>query len=669
MAEKPQDGWPESGPERDRPSPPGHEGGRARARLRRWVSLLSFSFMALTIALGFLVFLLVPHLQKQIDNPQLLDQRAAMVLDADGKELATRGGRYADIVPLEEMPPYLIQAFLAAEDQRFYSHSGFDIRGILRAAWRNLQAGAFVEGGSTITQQLAKNLYLSSERTVARKFQEALITLWLESHYTKDEILSVYLNRIYLGAGTYGVEAASRFYFNKPVSDVTLAEAALLAGLPKAPSRFAPTNDLKRAQARADYVLQLLVETGSLTNGEVFAARAEPAEIVVREDRLGTHYFVDWILEEARALIPPADGTIIIRTTLDGAMQRKAEAAMEKALADQGPAVNIEQGALLTLARDGAVKAMVGGRSYLDSQFNRAAQAKRQPGSAFKPVIYLTALKNGFGPSSIMIDEPVDIHGWQPENSAGRYWGPVTLLTAFKHSLNTVAVRLTEQVGRGKVIETARQLGIKSPIAALPSLALGASEVTLVELTGAYLPFAADGKGAEPWGITEISTPSGIVLYERKEEPRQIISARRARDMTHMLHQVIAEGTGTRASLGRRMAAGKTGTSQNNRDAWFIGYTHQYVTGIWFGNDDSSPSAGASGGGIAASTWSAYMNDIHRGLPRIALPGVRREPVVARQGKEQEYFRQLSALFRSAPPVSAGRTTRFRQGGETIRVR
>lgn len=640
------------------------------ARLRRAVALLSFALMALIVAGFALIFSVLPGIQAELENPRLLDRRAVTLLDAAGDEITTRGGRYAPVLPLKEMPDYLIQAFLAAEDQRFYAHDGFDVKGIARAAWANLQAGRFVQGGSTITQQLAKNVYLSSDRTLVRKFREALITLWLEQRYSKEEILTAYLNRIYLGAGTYGVEAAAQFYFDKPAARVTLSEAALLAGLPKAPSRLAPTSNLARAQARADHVLRRLVETGALSHGEVFAARSEPATIKVREERLGAQYFADWALEEAARLVPDHDGKIFVRTTLDPAMQNAAEAALLQTLEEKGPRAGFSQGAVLTLGLDGSVKAMAGGRSYLESQFNRAVQARRQPGSAFKPVVYLAALERGYGSSSIMIDEPVNIHGWEPENVSGRYLGAVSLSTALKHSLNTVAVRLSEEVGRDRVIKTARKLGLTSPLPALPSLALGTAEVTLLELTGAYLPFATDGLIAPPFAIAEITDEEGRKLYAHESERTRIISRAHAREMNAMLYGVIESGTGLSASLSRHMAAGKTGTSQLSRDAWFIGYTAHYLTGIWFGNDDDSPGL-SGGGGIAAGTWAQYMTQIHKGLAPKPLTGVFTAPVVTEQPKEQQFFRALSRLFRSAEPLTPpapSAAPRFRRGGETVRM-
>ncbi len=643
-----------------------------------WPRLIGGVLFVLFVLSGVLVLDTLPKLERQLLGPLGPDAFALTVLDREGDEIASRGGRYAAIVPLDEMPDYLIQAVLSTEDRRFYTHFGFDFRGIGRALWANVRAGRIVQGGSSITQQLAKNLYLSRERTLWRKAREVLVTLWLEDKYSKDEILTLYLNRIYMGAGSYGVEAASRHYFDHSVRDVSLAEAALLAGLIKAPSRFAPTNDLARAQSRAEQVLRRLVDNNILTEGEVFAARATPATITERSPRGGSQYFVDWIAEEVAILLPGVTGQLIIETTLDPVSQAAGELAIADALLDQetddGPSPT--QGALVALDPDGAVRAMVGGRNYLESQFNRTAQAERQPGSAFKPFVYLAAIEQGLTPESLISDAPVFVDGWSPQ-STGQPQGKITLLDAMKDSVNSVAVRLSEQVGRLRVIEVAERLGITSPLASHPSIALGTEEVNLLDLTSAYAVFANGGYRATPFGITRILTPDGEVLHEHQSLATRIVARGAARSLNYLLYQVILTGTGRQAAIGGRPAAGKTGTSQQGRDAWFIGYTADQVAGVWFGNDDASPMVGAQGGGISARAWASFMKSVHRGRPMTDLAGGRPapigRPVQTAAGTSQEqieirrFYTSLSELFRQTHRAQLNPGPGFRRGGQTLR--
>lgn len=672
------------------------DGTETPPRRKRWgwriVGALAY---ILSILMGILILDTLPKLDRQLLGPLGPDALAITVLDKDGDEIANRGGRYAAIVPLDEMPPYLLQAVLATEDQRFYDHFGFDVFGIARAMLANVEAGSIVQGGSSITQQLAKNLYLGNERTFWRKAQEALITIWLETEYSKDDILTLYMNRIYLGAGAYGVEAAAQFYFAKSVRDVTLAESALLAGLIKAPTRYAPTNDLLRAQRRGEIVLRRLVESGHLTEGQVFDARATPATIVEHTPREGSQYFVDWVASEIAALLPDVKGQLIVETTLDPVQQaagelaigdaiaKRANALAEKATNDpDAPTEPPVQGALVSMDPDGAIRAMVGGRNYLESQFNRAAQAERQPGSAFKPFVYLAALEQGMKPETRISDAPIYIDGWSPEN-LGRFRGYVSLLDAIKYSINTVAVRLSEQIGRDKVIEVAERLGIRSPLASHASIALGTEEVTLVDLTSSYAVFANGGDRARPYGIKRILSPLGEVLYEQQTLSTRIVAPGAARSMNYLLYQVILNGTGTRANIGGRPAAGKTGTSQESRDAWFVGYTADQVAGIWFGHDDAAPMADAHGGGISAETWANFMKTVHRGRPIANLAGGKAAPVrrpstsapaeaapaeiSQAQRARHRFYSSLSNLFRQTHRDQVNPNPGFRRGGETIR--
>jgi penicillin-binding protein 1A len=656
-------------------------------RLRSfWWRTLGVLVFAGSVVFGTLVLDTLPKMQRQLLGPLGPDALALTVLDRDGDEIANRGGRYAAIVPLPEMPDYLVQAVLSTEDRRFYDHFGFDVYGIGRAIVANLSAGSVVQGGSTITQQLAKNLYLGQQRTFWRKAQEALITFWLEYRYSKQEILTLYLNRIYMGAGSYGVEAASRYYFDKSVREVSLAEAALLAGLIKAPSRYAPTNDLERAQKRAEIVLRRLVDNGMLTDGEVFAARVTPATIIKRAPREGSQYFVDWVAAEVAKILPGMTGQLIIETTLDPVQQAAGEVSIADAIADR--AANLPedkeedpaQGSLVSMDTDGAVRAMVGGRDYLESQFNRPVQAERQPGSAFKPFVYLAALESGMTPESRVSDGPIFVDGWSPQN-AGRFRGNVSLLTAMKHSINTVAVRLSEQIGRLKVIDAAERLGITTPLASHPSIALGTEEVTLLDLTSAYAAFANGGFRAKPYGIKRILNPDGDVLYEQQSLATRVVAPGAARSMNYLLYQVILSGTGSNATIGGRPAAGKTGTSQDSRDIWFVGYTADQVSGIWFGHDDASPMANAEGGGLSATTWASFMKSVHEGRPITDLAGGRPAPVGRSRPENQEtptaaneraqpelhrFYVSLSDLFRQAHRKQVNPGPGMRRGGQTL---
>jgi penicillin-binding protein 1A len=637
-----------------------------RTRLLTWVS---FSATALLLAFVALVFFTLPNLQHALDTAQS-ETLSIKVLNAKGDEIGLRGRRTAPTVPLGEMPPYLVKAVLATEDRRFYEHNGFDPRGIARAMWTNVKSFGFVEGGSTITQQVAKNLYLDNSRTIWRKAQEALITMWLENNLTKDEILSLYLNRIYMGAGNYGMDAAARYYFGKSVRDVSLAEAAILAGLPKAPSRFAPTNDIERARARAGQVLDRLVDAGSLTEKEVIGARENPAEVLPRTREAGREYFVDWVAEEVRAKFPDMTGRVTVHTTLDAGRQTAAENAVRQALQEMGEERSVSQGALVALAGDGAVLAMVGGESYVESQFNRATQAERQPGSAFKPIVYLAALEAGYTPDSPVTDEPVSMGGWTPRNASERNWGTVNLSTALANSINTISVQVGEKVGMDRIIGAANRLGIERQLPRNLSIVLGSAEVTLLELTSAYSTFGNEGRRAEPYGISSVEAENGDILYRHESEPTQAITRQQAHDMTYMLHQVITEGTGRAAAPSGRLAAGKTGTSQDNRDAWFVGYTGHETAGVWFGNDDNTPTEGAAGGNFAAIAWRNYMNAAERGLPPAPLPGAvryRDAPIVAATTPRSGFFAELADIFDAAPKLesrsSRDRPSNFRTGG------
>ena len=531
------------------------------------------------------------------------------VLAADNSLLAELGGVSGDFVPLNVLPAVLVDAVLSTEDRRFYSHIGIDAKGIGRAVFANVKAGEVVEGASTITQQLAKIAFLSSERSYRRKIQEVLLALQLEMKFSKDEILALYLNRVYLGAGAYGVDAAARRYFGHSARWLRLPEAALLAGLLKAPSRYAPTRDLDLAHTRAAEVLDNMVEAGRLDADHAAQAKAEPAMLGVRSTGgPGARYFADWVLEQLPGYVGPTRGDLTVLTTLDPAVQKAAERAVTEALAGEGVERKVGQAALVALTPDGEVRAMVGGRNYSESQFNRAVQARRQPGSAFKLVVYLAALEAGYDLLDVIEDAPITLGGWSPSNYDGRYRGSVTLNEAFADSLNSVAVRLSHDLGVERLIKTARRLGITVDLPDDLSLALGSAGIPVIELTQAYAAMANGGERVLAHGISEIRDAGGHSLYRREGSGGGTVATQDSvRAMTSMLAEVVATGTGRAAALPVGSVFGKTGTSQDFRDAWFVGFSEGLVAGVWTGNDDATPMAGVTGGGLPARLWRAFM--------------------------------------------------------------
>jgi penicillin-binding protein 1A len=548
------------------------------------------------------------------------------MLDKSGAVFATRGDLYGQAVKVSELPKALPQAVLATEDRRFYSHFGLDPIGIARAAFANIRAGRIVQGGSTLTQQAAKNLFLTPERSFKRKVQEVLLAFWLEAKFSKDQILTMYLNRVYLGAGTYGVDAAAHRYFGKAAKDVSLYEAALLAGLLKAPSRYNPLASPDAADGRTRQVLKNMVVTGYITEKQADTATKHPSRRY-RPPATDGRYFADWVLGRIDDYVTMGETDLVVATTFDPAMQRAAERHTLAALAQGGTKAKVGQVALVAMAPDGAVRAMVGGVSHAESSFNRATQAERQPGSAFKPFVYLAALEAGMTPSTRVEDAPLDIDGWKPGNFDDKYLGSLTLARALAVSSNTAAVRVAQKAGFKRVAETAGRLGIPGEIKPRPSLALGAHEVKLIDLVAAYAPFAAAGRAAWPYAIKEIKNAKGGVLYRRQGSgPGRVVGSAEVAEMNAMLAGVIQGGTGHAAKLGRP-AAGKTGTSQNHRDAWFVGYTADLVAGVWVGNDDGAPMARVTGGGMPARIWGRFMEDAHNGIAVHALPGVDGAPM------------------------------------------
>jgi len=630
-AHTPDAGSPSRAPERA--SSKRESSGRKRAvrsPLRRFIYWsLVLGLWALISAMGLIAFAVstLPPIQS-LEVPKR--PPTIQIVGTDGRPLVMRGEMSGTDVPIKDLPPYLPKAFVAIEDRRFFSHSGIDPIGLVRAAAANVLRRGVSQGGSTITQQLAKNLFLTQERTLWRKMQELVLALWLERRFSKTQILELYLNRVYFGSGAYGVEAATQRYFGKPAREVRVAEAAMLAGLVKSPSRLAPSRNPDGAERRARAVLAAMTELGFVTETMAKAALAQPARAVKLAGTGSVNYVADWIMDVLDDLVGRVEQDLVVETTIDPALQTAAEKALLDELALKGQRLDVAQGALVAITPEGAVRAMVGGRNYAESQFNRAVAAKRQPGSAFKPFVYLTALERGLTPDTVREDKPVVLKGWKPENYSHEYHGPVTLTQALALSLNTVSVRLTLEVGPRAVAKTAYRLGIASKLDANPSLALGTSEVSLIELTCAYAPFANGGDATTPHVVERVRTRAGKILFARAPQNfGRIIEPRHVAMMNAMMRETLMSGTAQRAQLPGWPVAGKTGTSQDFRDAWFVGYTGHLVTGVWIGNDDASPTKKVTGGGLPVDVWSRFMRVAHQGVAVAALPGLAGAPSFA----------------------------------------
>lgn len=609
-------------------------------RWKRWVFIEPLSEAA-TIGLGGLVLMLAlaqPAFRETADDDWLKKSDLAVTfLDRYGNPIGSRGIKHNDSIPLEDFPDNLIKATLATEDRRFYDHFGIDVAGTARALVTNAQAGGVRQGGSSITQQLAKNLFLSNERTIERKVNEAFLAIWLETRLTKNEILKLYLDRAYMGGGTFGVDGAAHFYFNKSARDVNLAESAMLAGLFKAPTKYAPHINLPAARARANQVLDNLVDAGFMTEGQVFGARRNPATAVDRREEVSPNYYLDWAFDEMRRLVETfpksyTERVFVVRTAIDMNVQRAAEAAIENQLRQFGRDYHATQAATVVSDLDGGVRAMVGGRDYGASQFNRAVDAMRQPGSSFKPYVYTTALLNGFKPTSIIVDGPVCIGNWCPQNYGHSYSGAVTLTQAITHSINVVPVKLSialgkgnPKLGRAKIVEVARRFGITAPLLDTPSLPIGSAEVSVLEHAVAYVTFPNKGKSVTPHAVLEVRTGAGdsVWRFDRDgKKPLQAIPASIAADMAGMMSHVVSEGTARRAALDGIPTAGKTGTTNAYRDAWFVGYTGNFTCAVWYGNDDYSSTNRLTGGAMPAQTWHDIMVAAHQGVEIKEIPGI-----------------------------------------------
>lgn len=629
----------------------------ARFKLTGWRRLLTEAGSeSLTLSTGalFVLYALALPAFLDFDEARFFTGRYSVTfLDAAGNEIGQRGILHNDAVPLEEIPNAVIHATLATEDRRFFEHFGVDVIGTTRALVENLRANDVVQGGSTLSQQLAKNLFLSSERSLDRKIKEAFLALLLETRFTKHEILKLYLDRAYLGGGAFGVEAASQFYFGKSVREVNLAEAALLAGLYKAPTSYAPHVNLPASRARTNEVLQNLVDAGYYTPAQVHEARLNPAQIVETRSTTSPDWFLDWAFEEVQRLAAGKNQYVLTaRTTVDLTMQKQADEALITFLKQRGRALRMNSGALVAMETDGAVRALVGGPDYGESQFNRATHARRQPGSSFKIYVYAAALENGYKPTSMVRDSSRSCGRWHPQNYGGsRGSGArMPLSMALARSLNTTAAELSFAVGREKVIELTQRLGITG-IRKTCSMALGDYGFPPLQHVGAAAVFANGGMSATPYGILDIVNSRGELIYDRardEPEPERLVTREVAEGLNQMMHQVVVSGTGQRAALDFTHVAGKTGTSTGPRDVWFIGFTGKYVGAVWLGNDDNRPMAnGNTGGQLAAPLWQSFMSVAHRSMNIPTIPGLQPHPV---QVAEQH---RIAELKRTDPAAAA----------------
>ncbi len=609
-------------------------------RWKRWVFIEPLSEAATLGALGLVVMLtLATSAFRETNDENWLKKSdlAVTFLDRYGNVIGTRGIKHNDAIPLEDFPDHLVKATLATEDRRFFEHFGIDFGGTFRALLTNARAGGVVQGGSSISQQLAKNLFLSNERTIERKVNEAFLSMWLEARLTKNEILKLYLERAYMGGGTFGADAAAHFYFNKSVREVNLAEAAMLAGLFKAPTKFAPHINLPAARARANVVLDNLVEAGFMTEGQVFGARRRPASVIDRRDENSPNYYLDYAFEEMRKLVEKfpknyTERVFVVRTALDMRVQKAAEEAVETQLRQFGRDYHATQAAAVLADLTGGVRAMVGGRDYGASQFNRAADALRQPGSSFKPYVYATALMNGYKPDSKMVDGPVCIGNWCPQNYGRSYSGTVTLTDAIRRSINVIPVKLSIAFGKGNakkgreiIMANVRKFGLTSPLTDTPSLPIGSGEVYVVEHAVAYATFANKGRSNKAHAILEVRSGAGELVWRFDRDgpkPVQVMPANIAADMARMMSTVVEAGTARRAQLDGIPAAGKTGTTNAYRDAWFAGYTGNFSAAVWYGNDDYTPTNRMTGGSLPAKTWHDIMVAAHQGVEIKDIDGV-----------------------------------------------
>lgn len=564
------------------------------------VSLIVFSYL-------FYCYITMPDIKKAIKTTR---QPMTVITADNGNEIKTFGNVYQDVVMIYDLPLHLIDAIISTEDRRFYSHFGFDFISFFRAMSINLISGRYAQGGSTITQQVAKNLFLTPNKNIKRKVQELMLALWLESKLSKDQILTLYVNRVYLGSGTYGISAASQKYFKKPASDLTLKESAVIAGLLKAPSRYSPLNDVERSEKRAKIVLQNMLDNSIITEKQMEDALKTSLKTKHNNQVEGAKHFADWLYTEANEIVGERDLDIIVYSTLDQNLQEKTQKILNNAIAKNKNA-NVSQGAIVIMENSGAIKAMVGGVDYEKNQFNRAVQAYRQAGSTFKTFVYLTALDKGYKASDIITDEEISIGTWKPTNFSNKTYGKISLEFAFMHSLNLATIRLGNDLGLSQIAKTAQKIGINSPIYKNPAMALGTMQVNVLEVASAYATIANGGFRVFPYAINDIYTKSGENIFHKQDfELRRVIDDDKNKAMIKLLEKVITDGTGKKANISR-FAGGKTGTSNEHRDAWFVGFDDSHSVAVWLGNDDNSPMKKISGGSLPAEIWKEVMQNIH----------------------------------------------------------
>jgi penicillin-binding protein 1A len=609
---------------------------RFRGPLRGILDLTSEATTLGTVGGIVMLALALPAFRETEDDWLKTQDLAVTFLDRYGQEVGRRGLHLDDSYKLEDFPDYMIKAALATEDRRFYDHWGIDPIGTFRAVLVNAQGGGVVQGGSSITQQLAKNLFLTNERSLERKIKEAFLAAWLEFHLTKDEILKLYLDRAYMGGGAHGVVAAADYYFGKPAKELTLAESAMLAGLFKAPTKYAPHVNLPAARARANEVLRNMVEAGFLTEGQIQTARRNPATPVNRERETTPDFYLDWAFDQVKSLAAQKkfgnERVLIVKTPLDTGLQRHTEETLENMLRQHGRQYKAGQGAIVVMDVDGAVRTIVGGRDYGQSQFNRATGGLRQPGSSFKPFVYAAALTTNpkLRPNSIVVDRPICLGNWCPQNYGRSFSGSMPLVSALARSINSIPVIMSVEIGKGNakagravIVDTAKRMGLTHPLTDSSSLPIGAAEVTPIDMAASYAVFANGGKRADPYAAWEVRNSSGEVIYrhDRDTPPKQVLDTRVVHDMNFMLNKVVEEGTGKRAALEGIPVAGKTGTTNGYKDAWFVGFTGNLVASVWYGNDDSSPMNDMTGGTLPAMTWHEVMNLAHQNLEIRPIPG------------------------------------------------
>jgi len=644
-----------------------------RFRVSGWRrGIVEFLSEGFTLGAGGSVVMLalaMPAFQETVGNWRNQGDFAVTFTDRYGNEIGQRGIIQRDSVPVDEMPDHVIKAVLATEDRRFFDHYGIDFLGLFRAMAENVRANSVVQGGSSITQQLAKNLFLTNERTIERKVKEAFLSVWLEANLSKKEILQLYLDRAYMGGGTFGIAAAADFYFGKQVKDLNLAEAAMLAGLFKAPAKYAPHINLPAARARANVVLTNLVQSGFMTEGQVLQARLQPADVVDRGDSKSPDYFLDFAFDEVKKIAAKSGyHSMVARTTLDMNLQQAADESLQFNLRQHGKEYGVTEGAVVLLDTNGSVRAVVGGLDYGTSQFNRATKALRQTGSSFKPYVYAAAMENGFKPESVVSDGPISWGGWSPKNYSRGYSGRMTLATALIKSINTVPVRLAkDHLSIKPIVEMARAMGVESTIEPFKTSVLGTSGMTVMDQATGYNVFAAGGYSGLRHAITQLSTHQGEVIwdYDRDgDKPRRVLSEQALASMNSILVQIPEVGTARRAALPNIRSAGKTGTTQAYRDAWYVGFTGNYTAAVWLGNDDFRPTRNMTGGSLPAMVWQRLMLYAHQNIDIKPIPGIENpfvDPEIAAKAAEAEKLRLAEAAVAEPqrPAVLSSATTRL----------